>query len=203
MLDVVEHAAPAMRGQRHLIEVQQGVVQARRLGIEYIQTSAAQLARNQGRVQRSLVHLLAARGVDEQRAVFHARDEAGVDHLARLRRQRRMQADDVALRQQCFKRDAARVQGALYGALGAHRIAVDDPRIEAAQTPGQHAADIAKADQADGLAADLVTGLAHRGVGPLALAHHTVDIGQAPIDAEHQCDGQFGHRRRIAASRDA
>ena len=42
----------------------------------------------------------AARGVDQKRACTHAAEHAGVDHAAGLVVERRMQADDVALREQ-------------------------------------------------------------------------------------------------------
>jgi hypothetical protein len=62
-------------------------------------------------------------------------------------------------------------------------VEVDHAAIEAPQAPRQHAADVAEADEADGLAGDLEARLAHLGLRPLAGAHRVRVVRNAPVDA--------------------
>src|SRR6478735_4007684 len=91
----------------------------------------AQTPRDQLRHERSLVNDLAARRVDEARAVTEQRKPPRIDEVARLRGQRRMDADDVRLSEQ-------RIELAVLAELRlrARSLRIEHAQLESLRTPG-------------------------------------------------------------------
>ena len=75
----------------------QGLVGGGLIGVD-IQAGGTDLAGLQGRQQSSLVHIGAARGVDDHHAVLHLGKGLAVDHAGGLRQQGSMDGDDVSLK---------------------------------------------------------------------------------------------------------
>src|SRR5512133_3487445 len=118
-----------------------------------------QTSRDELRHERSLVHDLAARRVDEARAVTEQRKAPRIDETARLRGQRRMDADDGRLGEQ-------RIELAV---LAEHRdqarsLRVEHAQLESLRPPGDGLADAPEPDDAKGRAGQL---LGNDSVGPL------------------------------------
>ena len=186
-----------MRADHYLVQRQQRVVHGGWLRVKGIQPGAAQLAADEGVVQRLFIDQTTTRGVDQHRAVFHPGDGCGVDHPRSLRMQRCMQAQNVAVRHQFGQRQITGTQGLFGGRIDTLGVEINHPRIETPQAPRQHAADVAKTHQPDRLAADLEAGFTHLGGWPASGAHDAVYVRDPPVDRQHECNRQFCHWRRI------
>ena len=137
---------------------QQRVVLRHRLNAEGFEAGAAQLAALECGVQVGIDDHRAARGVDEIGAVFHLRQRGRVDQAGGLGRHARVQRDDVGLRQQRRQIDlfdAGRAVGVVQSHIG---VAHQNAAAKGAQQLGHFAADVAIADQPDGLVAQLFAG---------------------------------------------
>ena len=155
-----------MRGQDRVGRVAQRVVGSHRLGREDVHARRRQAGRRQGSGQGRLVHDPAARHVQQDRARLHGLDLGPPDEPARLRRQRGVDGDDVGSQQQLGQADQPRaVLGRLL--LGEVRVVGDDAHLEAAGPPGDRLADLAEADDAQRLAAQLAAGEAARSHSPV------------------------------------
>ena len=89
--------------------------------------------------------------------------------------------------------------GGLLGRTQRGALVVEDGAAEAAQQPGDILADGAEADDADGLAAEHVAGLGQLRGAPLVVLQRVMAPGQVAQQADHQAEGEFGDRHRIAA----
>src|SRR5206468_11959076 len=98
--------------------------------------AGADPARDELRDQRLLVHDLAACGVDEARAVAKEREPPRVDETVSLRRERRVDRDDVRLREE-------RVELAVLAEVGvdAAPLRVQHPQLEPARSSSDSPAD--------------------------------------------------------------
>ncbi len=104
--------------------------------------------------ERRLVHEGAARAVHEDRALLHRRELRGADEVLRLRAARRVERDDVGLREQLVQRDGRDAQ--LGGALRRHvRVEREERDVPRPQARGHARSDLAEADEADRLALQL------------------------------------------------
>src|SRR5215218_10773911 len=129
-----------------------------------------------------------ARGVHEVRVAAHAGKRLGVDQVARLRRQRAVQRDDVRALEQLAELDAAGV------AAGA-ALRVDDLQPERAGARRGRAADLAVADDPERLAAQPAT--EHEVDRPRprhAGADPPLTLAEPARDREHQRDRQVRGR---------
>ncbi len=119
----------------------------------------------------------------------------GGEDVARLVGQRRVQRDEVGAAQQGLELDLLhphldRALGREEGIIGDHLHPQPQRAI------GDDAADIARADQPDGLAGQLD---AHEAVLlPLARLRRGVGLGQLAGEREHQRDGMLGGGDRVA-----
>ena len=75
------------------------------LAFEDVQRRAAESAALQRREQRLGVDERAASGVDDERAVLHLLDPSAIEEMVRVRVERRVERDDVALLQQLVERN--------------------------------------------------------------------------------------------------
>ena len=162
---------PACGVSDDLVERQQRIVGGRRLGIERVETRAAQLAADQRVVQRLLVDQLAARGVDQHGAVLHRRDRRRVDHFRGLRASAARAGSRCRSAPASSASEHKRTFSVRSVSSSARRgVEVDQRRAsKPAQPASEHPADVAEADEPDGLAGDLEADLAHLGLRPLTL----------------------------------
>ena len=129
---------------------EQRMVGTRRLDREDVERRTAQTPAAERVDQRRLVDQRGARRVDEARSGLHARQRRGVDHPPGLVAHRRMQADEVATRQQRFEVDRLDIlrQNRAGGQI---RVVHDDGAAEAGQPRGDAPPHRPEADQADRL----------------------------------------------------
>ena len=80
-------------------------IAVRRLDLEHVDAGARHLAALQRRDQVGLDDQPAARAVDDAHAVLHLGDRRGVDDVARLVGQRRVQRDEVGAGEQLVEFD--------------------------------------------------------------------------------------------------
>ncbi len=141
---------------------------------------------------------VAARRRDEIGVRLHQRVFARADHPARLFRQRAVDRHEVGGAQQVGQLHllgAAR-RDLLFGQIG---IAGEHAHAEeAARELGDAAADVAEADDAEGLARHVVADEAAT-IEVLLAPHRAVDLDDALGEAQHHADDVLGHRFAVAA----
>ena len=171
-------------------------VGGRRLGIEGINGCAAKLAAGERLDQGGLVDQAAPRTVDDSHRRLHHADRAGVDEVARLGIERRVQRDKVAAGPE-FVEPRHALDPVLERLLGRQqRVETDHGHAEAEGAPGHGEADPAQTDHAQGLALELGTG---EGVTvPLSRLEAVIGHGHVAGQGEHQCHGVLGRRDRVA-----
>jgi hypothetical protein len=160
---------------------------------------AGQPALGEGFGHRRLVDQPAAGAVDEAGALLHLRDHPGVEDAGGLLRFRQVERDEIGAGQQRLQLlDLLDAEGA--GALGGEiGVEGDDAHLQADGAGGDHAADIAAADQAERLAGDL--GPHEFRLLPLAGLGGGVGGGDLAGDGEHHGDGVLGGGDRVAEGR--
>ena len=189
-----------MGRQDHVGQVAQGADEfigvAGRLLREDVDRGAEQVAGFQGVGKGVDVDDAAARGVDQVRALLHRLELVRADHVARLRRVGHVQADHVGQGQQL-------VQGAAGLGVAERQLLLHveeaHPHAERFGDDGELGADMAVADDAKHLAADLVAVLGR--LHPAAF----VDDARLVPDPAHQHDDlahhQFGDAAGVAVRR--
>lgn len=143
--------------------------------------------RNHGR----RVHQRAARRVDDDDAALRQRERAHIQHVPRLRRQRAVQRDDVGLAQGLVQRrvrDAVQRRG---GRVGARVVGQDAAAEALGQDLARQHADLAGADEGDGLAVEVLADEA--GEREVALARAVEGLVVLAHDGQEEADGELGH----------
>ena len=139
--------------------------------------------------ERGAVDEASAAGVDEHDALLHHGDGFVVDHVVVLRRERAVERDDVALAEDRFERDVLEIQFARVFGVRV-RIVRQHAHPEAAQQPDERASDLARADHADRLAAQVES---HEAAdGEIALADAVVRPVDLPVQRHEQRERVFG-----------
>ena len=167
----------------------QGLVGGGLIGVD-IQAGGTDLAGLQGRQQSSLVHIGAARGVDDHHAVLHLGDILGGNQSAAIH-SGSVDGNEVGLGQQL-----------IHLHIGDAQLLLDTGDVENIKSNHLHAdglghdaqvlADAAEAHDAQGLALQL-NALAVRLLLPLVLTHGVAGDGEIAGAGEHMTHGQFGH----------
>ena len=121
-----------------------------RLVLEHVERGAGDHAVTQRDGECGLVDDGAARGVHEVGVVAHAGERRGVDQVARLRQERRVERDDVRAGEQLVELDPT-------GLVAVHGVGVDDLHPERTGASGDRLPDRAEADDAERLAAQPAT----------------------------------------------
>ena len=186
-----------MRGADEVGRAEQGRFLGR-FGLEHVQRGARDMARIERVLERGLVDQPAACAVDDTHALLGLGQIFAAQYVAGLVGQRRVQRDEVGLRQQ-------RVEIGLFHAHfdGAfrrqERVKGDDLHFQAQRAAGDDRADIARADQAQRLAGDFH---AHEAVfRPQALLGLRIGFGNLARQREDQRDGMFSGGDRVAERR--
>ena len=152
-------------------------------------------------MERLLVHHRAPAGVDEHRGGPHQAHLPRAEHVAGGRVERHVQRHDVGGTQQLGEQHEADSEGVLRVLGQTGDVVVDDVHVERGGPPRDLLADGAEADDAEGLALQLV-GTVRREIphAPLAGHHVAVVPGELAVDREHQHQGVLGHRHRVGAA---
>ena len=140
------------------------------------------------RHQRRLVDQAAAGGVDQDGAGLHQPEPAGVDQMAGLGRQWRVQRDEVGLAQQVVEIDQTVAEPGHGVGLG-DRVGDQDLHVEAKAALGDGAADAAEPDHAH-------RGLVQPAVQQRAPSCRCACAGRTPRSGGPQPPSAPGHGRR-------
>src|SRR5262249_8412223 len=140
----------------------------------------------------------AAGAVDDADPALHACDGLRTDEPARLGRERRVDGDEVGARKEIVERDQLHAQpGRRFGRH--ERIVGDHLHAQADGALGDDAPDVAEADDAEGLVADLS---AEPGAaGPFARTHGGGGLRDVARQREQHGDGVLGGGDVAAAGR--
>src|SRR5438045_1131874 len=111
--------------------------------------------RRQHLEQRLLVHDGAAARVDEKGGRLHEAEGARVHHLARLRRERRVQRHHVRVLHHLVEQRELHAERVLLLLREAHDVVVDDRHPERLRAAGHFLADVAEPDDPERLALEL------------------------------------------------
>ena len=170
---------------------------ARRLVGEHVQPCPYALLSDRGG-QGGLVDDLAARGVEEQRAGLHGREERLPAQTSRAVVERHMDADDIGRGSHCLgrrERDDTQLLGALRRETAAPR---HDLHAEPLGPCDHRATDAPDPDQAE--RAPVQTGrLGVRRLVPAPLAQVDGVVDDAPVQRQHQPECQLGDSDRVLA----
>ena len=186
-----------MRGDHDIVEPEQGAGGRRLLG-EDVEGGAGDAAFLQRFGQRRLVDQAAAGAVDDAHRRLELGDVLLRQDVARLVGERDVKGDEIGPLEQLVEFDLgdAELRRALFRQ---ERVVGDDLHF---QTPGAVAddpADVAGADDAEGLAGEFD---AHEaGFLPLAGVRALVGLGDLAGDGEHHGDGVLGGRDGVAEGR--
>ena len=165
---------------------------------EHVEARAGDVARDQQVAHRQLVDQPAARAVDHAHALLGLHQVGAREDVLRLLGERRVHGDEVGARQQLLQRHLldAELRGAL---LAQERVVGDHAHLEADRALGDDRADVAAADQAQRLEAELD---AHEAV-LLPLAGLRAGVGRRDLagDREHQGDRVLGRGDGVAERR--
>ena len=149
----VARRAGDMRGQHDIGQAQQRRVRIDRLVCENVQPRTGKVSTAKCVDERAFVNERAARGIDQPTTGAHARQRTCVDHAARLRPQRSMQADDVTLGEEFIEHTIARLEGPLDLGLGPTRLGMQNAGVEGVH-PARHVlGNVPEAHQSDHFAA--------------------------------------------------
>ena len=88
-----------MRRADDLRHAEQDIILGRLLR-EHIERRAAEMAAFEGGFERGFIDELAARAIDEPRPRLHFGQRIGIDDMLRLRRQRRVQRNQISAREE-------------------------------------------------------------------------------------------------------
>ena len=114
------------------------------------------------RSERRLVHHRASAGVDQYGVRLHQRQRLRIHHVARGVGQRDVQGDDVGGLQQFAQEPEAGAHRVLGVLVQPHDVIVENVHAEALGDACNLLADVAKADDAERLAGELVEFLPHK-----------------------------------------
>eukprot|EP01022_Parablepharisma_sp_SALTPOND_P029698 TRINITY_DN743_c1_g4_i1.p1 TRINITY_DN743_c1_g4~~TRINITY_DN743_c1_g4_i1.p1 ORF type:complete len:1335 (-),score=475.41 TRINITY_DN743_c1_g4_i1:5534-9538(-) len=184
-----------VRAEDDVGDILQGMRRGEGFLLEAVQAGRAQLARGQRSDQGLLVDEAAARGIDQDGAILHARQRGGIDHVAVLGGQRAMQREHVGAGEE-------RLQvGQLHAGRGflGKRIVRQHLHAQRHRRSRHAATDGAKADQAEGAALQLQALVG--GLVPVALAHARIQAHHVLGAGHHQRPGVLGHGRGIGTGR--
>ena len=183
-----------VRRHRDVVEAEQRVVLRRRLLGEHVEAGGGEAPALQRGAQRLRVHQPAARGIDQDRPGLHAREPRRVDHAVGLRRQRDVEGDDVALRQQRVERTPLPRRVGL-----GRRRDVEDPRAHQGEDGREDARNGAVAHQPHRPPADLPGALQHVRRRPPARAgaDAAVQVDEAAEAGDHERQGHLRHGAAI------
>ena len=165
------------------------------LGFEHVERRAANLPRIKRVLESRFGDQAAPRAVHDAYAWLRLGEILAAEDVARLIGQRRVQGDEVGAAQQVFQLDLLDAQ--LDCALcRQERVEGHDFHSQAQRAARDNRADVARADQAKRLAGDLD---AHEAIlFPLAGLRRSVGFRELAGEGEHQGDGVFGGRDRVA-----
>ncbi len=165
---------------------------SRRLLAPHVEGGAGHLAAFQGAQHGFFVDDSAAGAVDDDHAILHSFEMLGPDQVAGFLIEGRMHGDDVRIADDVLQGNQAHAQvvGPLLGDIG---IAGDDLRLEGPGAQRNPTADLAQADDPDGLSLELIAGKRR----PFPLAALEAGVGHGDIAAQRQKDGQGVLRGRI------
>src|ERR1700730_10275526 len=165
---------------------------------EYVETRARHMAAIEKRAQGPFVGQPAARAIDDPHALLGLGEIFRRQNVLRLRRQRRVQRDEIRAGEKSFEADF--LDSEIEGAFGREEwIVGDDPHVQANRARGDDRPDSAAAYDAEHLAGDLDT---HKAVlFPFAGLGRQIGLGNLAGKREHQCDRMFGGGDRIAKRR--
>ena len=139
--------------------------------------------------QRRQVDDLAARAVHDDGGRLHLRERVGVDEVARLLGERRVQRDEVRAAEQLVELDQLRAGGA--GArLRRERVVRDDVHLEGGRAARDLRTHPPDADEPQRLAAQLAADELR--ARPLAGADAAVGIGDSPEECERERERVLG-----------
>lgn len=181
-----------VRGSDDLLHLDQRVVGIERLLLPGVNRGTPNLALFESLDQSLVIDDSAARLIDDDGVGLHYVELLLADKTAGILGQRAVQGDDVGLAQQSLEINASAVQ-LLFKLLG-HRVRIvvqEVLALPALKALENHAADIAAADDADDLVAQLVGVVTPGPAVPLALLAAAVDHGEAAHAGQHQCDGEL------------
>ena len=148
--------------------------------------------------QRRLVNELSARAVDQPYAFFDKLKRLGIDDVAGLVGQRRVQGDEIGAPPQLVELDLFDAE--FNRALGRQiRVVGDHLHLEPDRAVGDDRADIAAADDAERLAEDLDA--EEFVLFPFAGPRRGVGFRDLPRHRQHQRDGMLRRGDRIAERR--
>jgi hypothetical protein len=205
-----------VRRENDVVHRQERAVRRQGFRIVDIEAGAGDPALLQRARQRRRVDDRPARSVDQKRAGLHRLQRHLTDQAAGLRDERRVNRDEIALRQQRRKIDLAGAEFSLRRRIG-QDVVVDDRHPQpASRHLGQATTDAAETDQAERLSQELgadqaVAGLpVARANGPIGRAHllgqddhhpqallrHRLDVGLGGV---HHGDAEL--RRRLSIDR--
>ncbi len=186
-----------MRRAHDIGQAEQRVLRRRFLD-EDVESGARHLPRFERLAQCRLVHQPAARAIDDAHALLHFRERRGVDDVARLVGERRVQRDEIGTLEQFVEPHLFDAQ-IRRPALGQKRIIGDHLHLQPKRALGDDRADIAAADDAQRLGENLHT---HEPVlFPLAGARGGIGFGDLPRQRQHQRDRVLGGGDGIAERR--
>ena len=144
-----------VRRQDDIGHLQKRMVRRRRLLHENVEGGAGQVAGLEGVGQRLFVNDAAAGAVDDAGALAHQGHLAGADQVARLVGERRVDGEEIDLRQQSIEIGGGLDADLAGGGGGEERVEAEHLHVEAGGAAGDLAADAAEADDAERLAGQL------------------------------------------------
>ena len=169
-----------------------------RLLDEDVEARTRDVAGDQQVAHRQFVDQPAARAVHDAHALLGLHQVGAAENILGLLRERRVHGDEVGPRQHLVERRLlhAKLGGAL---VAQERIVGHDAHLEADGALRHDRADVAAADQAQRLEAELG---AHEAVlFPLAGLRRGIGLGHLAGDREHQRDGVLGRGDGVAERR--
>ena len=167
-----------VRRDDHVVQPQQRVVRPNRLGGHHVRRSGVHLARQQSIPQIRFVDEPAARGVEQNHAVFHLRQRGFVNHADVLRGLRAVQGHNVAAGVQFVQRHIAFARSVA--------AVINDIHTERAGEFRRRLTDAPIADDAERLARQLHQRIIPEGEvsasRPASLLHRVVMMADAVAD---------------------
>ena len=176
-------------GQDDIIHVIEGIVGGGRLGLLHVQAGPGDDAVLQGGDEGGLIHQSAPGGVDEAGGGLHFGQGIGVDEVAGLVAEGAVEGDEVAAGEQLVQPHIAHAVVLGGAAVG------QDLHVQGPGHPDDLLADVARADDAQGLAVDLCMGALEVAgeVAPVSPGEHVELPAHGRGQVEQQHDGGVGH----------
>jgi hypothetical protein len=166
--------AANVRAEHHIRQPEQFRAQVWRLVTEGVQARAAEWTALESGDQRGFIYDRPARRVHQYRTKLHHRELTSAEHPPGLFVERNVQADDVCVMQQFVQ---GRAPPRLDGRFSGRAAEIAHLGAKRAHQSGDMRADLAKAEQPDSLAAQLIGVFAHRPLLPDAADQPVVCLG--------------------------